>query len=81
MLEQVYIIVRVSDMSDEMWSDCYQTPDNIELSNDGLFTIISYRGTKPSSFGTLQVYTNSEIIEKKKGPEWYFEVDYDGNRI
>jgi len=78
---QKYIIVNLSDVTAEMWEDAYQTDDIPHNSNDGLMTILSYRGTKPSSFGGATVMNNSEIIEELKKDEWFVEVDDDGDPI
>jgi len=83
MANQKYIIANLSDVSEQMWEDSYQEEDIPHISNDGLRTILSYTGTKPSSFGTHTVYTNDQIIQEMiDDPDsWYVEVDEDGNII
>ena len=78
---QKYIIVNLSDVTAEMWNDAYQDSEMPHLSNDGTLTVLSYRGTKPSSFGGATVMTNSEVIEELKKDEWFVELDDDGNII
>jgi len=78
---QKYIIVNLSDVTSEMWDDAYQTSEMPYISNDGAQTVLSYRGTKPSSFGNATVMTNSEIIEELKKDEWFVELDENGNII
>ena len=81
MSEQKYIIVNLSNVTAEMWNDAYQDSEMPHLSNDGTLTVLSYRGTKPSSFGSATVMTNSEVIEELKKDEWFVELDDDGNII
>ena len=81
MSEQKYIIVDLSNVTAEMWDDAYQTSEMPHISNDGVKTVLSYRGTKPSSFGNATVMTNSEIIEELKKDEWFVELDENGNII
>jgi len=78
---QKYIIVNSSDVTAEMWEDAYQTEDNPHNSNDGLLTILSYRGVKPSSFGSATVMTNSEIREEMYDENWIVIFDDDGDPI
>ena len=58
-----------------------QIKEEAHVSNDGLLTVLSYRGVKPSSFGTNTVYTNAEMIEELKKDNWYTSIDDDGNII
>lgn len=81
MSEQKYIIVNLSNVTSEMWNDAYQDSEMPHLSNDGTLTVLSYRGDKPSSFGSATVMTNSEVIEELKKDEWFVELDDDGNII
>ena len=58
-----WIIINVSDITDEMMSNTIQTSmDTLRKTIDGTKAILKWNGDTPSCFDGLTTYTHSEIL-------------------
>ena len=70
-LNRKWIIINVSDITDEMISNAIQTSmDTLRKTNDGTKTILKWDGDTPSCFDGLTTYTHSEILTELAKSEW-----------
>ena len=66
-----WIIINVSDVTDEMISNAIQTSmDTLRKTTDGTKTILKWNGDTPSCFDGLTTYTHSEIKTELAKSEW-----------
>ena len=66
-----WIIINVSDVTDEMISNAIQTSmDTLRKTTDGTKTILKWEGDTPSCFDGLTTYTHSEILTELAKSEW-----------
>lgn len=66
-----WIIINVSDITDEMIEKSNQTSmDTLRKSLDGNKAILKYDGRKPSCFYGMDVYTHAEIREELAKSDW-----------
>jgi len=66
-----WIIVNVSDITDEMISNSLETSsDTLRKTVDGSKAILKWDGDTPSCFDGLTTYTHSEIITEINKAAW-----------
>ena len=66
-----WIIINVSDVTDEMIDNALQTSmDTLRKTTDGTKTILKWDGDTPSCFDGLTTYTHSEILTELAKSEW-----------
>ena len=66
-----WIIINVSDITDEMISSSIQSSmDTLRKTLDGNKAILKWDGDTPSCFDGLTTYTHSEILEELAKSEW-----------
>ena len=66
-----YIIVNVSDITDEMIMSAIQTSTaTLRKTNDGTKAILKWNGDTPSCFDGMTTYTHSEILTELAKSEW-----------
>ena len=69
-----WIIINVSDVTDEMIDNALQTSmDTLRKTTDGTKTILKWDGDTPSCFDGLTTYTHSEILTELAKSEWTSE--------
>ena len=66
-----YVIVNVSDVTDEMISSAIQTSVNtLRKSLDNSRAILKWDGDTPSCFNGLTTYNHSQIKTELAGSDW-----------
>ena len=66
-----WIIINVSDITDEMILNAIQTNINtLRKTTDNSKAILKWDGDTPSCFDGLTIYTHSEILEELAKSEW-----------
>ena len=66
-----YIIVNVSDITDEMIMSAIQTSTaTLRKTNDGTKAILKWDGDTPTCFDGIATYTHSEILTELAKSEW-----------
>ena len=66
-----YVIVNVSDVTDEMISSAIQTGVNtLRKSLDNSRAVLKWDGDTPSCFNGIKTYTHLEILEELKKLDW-----------
>ena len=66
-----WIIVNVSDITDEMIDSAMQTSmDTLRKTLDGSKAILKFEGDTPSCFDGLTTYNHSEILEELAKSDW-----------
>ena len=66
-----WIIVNVSDITEEMLSSAIQSSMNtLRKTLDGSKAILKWDGDTPSCFDGLTTYTHSEVLEELAKSEW-----------
>ena len=66
-----WIIINVSDITDDMISNAIQTSiDTLRKTTDGTKAILKWDGDTPSCFDGLTTYTHSEILTELAKSEW-----------
>ena len=66
-----WVIVNVSDITDEMISNAMQTSmDTLRKSLDGNKAILKWDGDTPSCFDGMTTYTHSEILAELAKSDW-----------
>ena len=66
-----WIIVNVSDITDEMIDSAIQTSmDTLRKTLDGSKAILKFNGDTPSCFDGLTTYNHSEILTELNKSEW-----------
>ena len=66
-----WIIINVSDITDEMIEKSNQTSmDTLRKSLDGSKAILKWDGDTPSCFDGMTTYSHLEILEILNGSEW-----------
>ena len=66
-----WIIINVSDITDEMISSSIQSSmDTLRKTLDGNKAILKWDGDTPSCFDGLTTYTHSEILDELAKSEW-----------
>ena len=66
-----WIILNVSDITDEMISNANQTSmDTLRKTLDGNKTILKWDGDTPSCFEGMTTYSHSEILEELASSDW-----------
>ena len=73
-----WIIINVSDITDEMISSAIQTSkDTLRKTTDGTKAILKWDGDTPSVFDGMTTYNHSQILEilNDVDGDWYSEVN------
>lgn len=66
-----YVIVNVSDVTDEMISSAIQTSVNtLRKSLDNSRAVLKWDGDTPSCFNGLTTYNHSQIKTELSGSDW-----------
>jgi hypothetical protein len=66
-----WIIIDVSNITDEMISNAIQTSmDTLKKSLDDSKAILKWDGDTPSCFEGMTTYSHSEILEILSGDDW-----------
>ena len=66
-----WVIVNVSDITDEMISSANQTSmDTLRKTLDGSKAILKFDGDTPSCFDGLTTYNHSEILTELAKSDW-----------
>ena len=66
-----WVIVNVSDITDEMIMSAIQTSTaTLRKTNDGTKAILKWNGDTPSCFDGMTTYTHSEILTELAKSEW-----------
>ena len=66
-----WVIVNVSDITDEMIANAIQTSMNtLRKTNDGSKAILKWEGDTPSCFDGMTTYSYSEILEELAKSDW-----------
>ena len=66
-----WIIISVSDITDEMISNAIQTSmDTLRKTINGTKAILKWDGDTPSCFDGMTIYTHSEIKTELAKSEW-----------
>ena len=66
-----YVIVNVSDITDEMISSAIQTSVNtLRKSLDNSRAVLKWDGDTPSCFNGLTTYNHSQIKTELSGSDW-----------
>ena len=66
-----WIIINVSDVTDEMISNAIQTSmDTLRKTINGTKAILKWDGDTPSCFDGMTIYTHSEIKTELAKSEW-----------
>jgi len=66
-----WIIINVSDITDEMIESAMQTSmDTLKKTLDGTKAILKWDGDTPSCFDGLTTYTHSEILTELAKLDW-----------
>ena len=66
-----YVIVNVSDVTDEMISSAIQTGVNtLRKSLDGTLAILKWDGDTPTVFNGMTQYSHAQILTILKGSDW-----------
>ena len=69
--DRKYVIVNVSDVTNDMVSASGGTPlEYKRKTNDGAKALFKWDGTTPSCFDVLTTYTHSEILTELAKSEW-----------
>ena len=64
-----YVIVNVSDVTDEMLADSLEKKI-LRKSLDGNKTVLKWEGDTPSCFEDMKIYTHSEILTELRKADW-----------
>ena len=71
-----WVIVNVSDITDEMIANSIQSSmDTLRKTLDGSKAILKFDGDTPSCFDGLTTYTHSEILPELAKNTWTAPVD------
>ena len=66
-----WVIVNVSDITDEMIASAIQTSmATLRKTNDGSKAILKWEGDTPSCFDGMTTYSHSEILEELSKSDW-----------
>ena len=66
-----WVIVNVSDITDEMIVNAIQTSmSTLRKTNDGSKAILKWEGDTPSCFDGMTTYSHSEILEELAKSDW-----------
>ena len=66
-----WVIVNVSDITDEMIRSAIQTSTStLRKSLDGTKAILKWEGDTPSCFDSMTTYSHSEILTELSGSDW-----------
>ena len=66
-----WIIINVSDITDEMMANAYETSrDTLRTTLDGSKTILKWDGDTPSCFEGITTYSHSEILDELAKSTW-----------
>ena len=66
-----WVIVNVSDITDEMIRSAIQTSTStLRKSLDGSKAILKWEGNTPSCFDGMDTYSHSEILAELSGSDW-----------
>ena len=69
--DRKFIIINVSDVTDEMISNAMQiSRDRLRKTLDGSKAMLKWDGDTPSCFDGLRTYTYSEILVELAKTEW-----------
>jgi hypothetical protein len=68
---RTWVIVNVSDITDEMIENAIQTSiDTLRTTLDGSKAILKWDGDTPSCFDGMDTYNHSEIKEELSKSDW-----------
>ena len=68
---RTWVIVNVSDITDEMIENAIQSSrDTLRKSLDGTKGLLKWEGETPSCFEGMTIYNHSEILEILRGSDW-----------
>ena len=71
-----WVIVNVSDITDEMIDNSRQTSINtLRKTLDGSKALLKWEGDTPSCFDGMDTYNHSEILAELSGSDW---IELDG---
>tara|TARA_R100000655_G_scaffold56427_1_gene94575 strand:+ start:5663 stop:5899 length:237 start_codon:yes stop_codon:yes gene_type:complete len=66
-----WVIVNVSDITDEMISNAIQSSMNtLRKTLDGSKAILKWEGDTPSCFDGMTIYNHLQILKILKGEDW-----------
>ena len=65
-----YIVINLSDVTDEMIDNALESRDSLRLSLDGSKTILKWDGETPDCFDGINTYTHTEILEELAKSDW-----------
>ena len=72
MVNRHYVIVNVSDITDEMINNSIGASiDVLRKSLDNSKTILKWSGDTPTCFNGMTIYTEVEILEEVKTSDWF----------
>ena len=70
-----YVILNVSEITDQIISDCLETSrDTLKTNKDSSKTFVKFDGNTPSSLSGKTTLTNSEMLEELKKDDWKKEI-------
>ena len=69
MEDRTYVILNVSDVTDEMLQNSMQKRI-IRTSIDGTKTVLKWDGDTPACFDGMTTYNHSEILAELSGSDW-----------
>ena len=71
MINRSWVIINVSDLTDEMILKSIQTSEaTLRKSLDGTKALLKYDGEMPDCFAGMDIYNHSEIKEILNGSDW-----------
>jgi uncharacterized protein YbbK (DUF523 family) len=68
-----WVIVNVSDITNEMISNASQTMSSLRKTLDGSKAILKWDGETPSCFDGMTTYNHSEILAELSKSDWTAE--------
>lgn len=68
-----YIVINLSDVTDEMIDNALESRDSLRLSLDGSKTILKWDKETPSCFDGITTYSFTEIKEIVRGTDWVLQ--------
>ena len=70
-----YIILNVSEITDEIISTCLETSrDTLKTNKDGSKTFVKFRGDIPSSLSGKTILNHSQILEELSKDSWKKDI-------
>ena len=72
--DRKYIILNVSEITDQILGDTLSTGVRLRRSADGSKTVVGYEGSQPSSLDGKVELSHSEILAELRKDEWRIDV-------